>query len=212
MQLGKKISIQQSVIEDTVGNITVSGFGWYDSKYTNDVKKRYLLEINIEKINDKNVTWKNCLNVIMFNPSEYGKERKDLFVDKTITNVIKIASDCKIANDCKKYNLIKVYNLFPKISAKPNITIDDKDKGNIDSIVKIPENSDILLAWGAILRDRQWINKIKNEICEKLNNRQLLVLDDKLTYPKHPGRMSISTIRNKYGDKQKVELKPYKFK
>ena len=212
MELGKKIPIQQSIIEDTDCNITVSGFGWYDSENPKKVDKRYLLEINTEKINNKNIKWKKCLNVIMLNPSqaktdienEHFVSKGNFYVDNTITNVIKIAKD-------NGYNIINVLNLFSKIQSDSN-KVDFKiiDTDNIDKVIQyINKNeNDIFLAWGCRFK----FNTRKVEIVkllDNLKNKQVLVLNNELTYPKHPGRMSISTIRNKYGNREKVKLKPY---
>ena len=205
-ELGKKIPISKKTIDDGNDKITVSGFGKY--RYENGEKtKRYLLEINIENIEEN-----NCLNVIMFNPSEAKTEYKngkfisegEFFVDSTITNIIKIAKD-------NKYNSIKVYNLFPKITSEPNIITSDKDDMNTKYIVEsMPENSDILIAWGAILKDRKWINEIKKELYEKLKKNNLFTFcaNKNKNFPKHPANIDIDCCRNCYTRSGKIKLKP----
>lgn len=200
MHLGKKIPIiQRSSIKDTDGNITVSGAGWYDSEKPDKVTKRYLLKINIEKINDKNTTWRNCLNVIMFNPSQAGIDIEDgqfvskgeFFVDKTITNVIKIAKD-------NNYNKINILNLFSEIqpnSKKVNIS----DEKIFSYLIDFIDKNDVLLAWGTI-RDNKRIKSIKKSICDKLINKKIKIYtfcaNENRVYPKHPANIDIECCRH----------------
>lgn len=183
-------------IKDNKHILLLKEYGIFNKEKTH----RYYLKINI--CGNKKV--KNNLIVIMLNPSQHGSNKKDIFVDKTITNVIKIAND-------NNYNEITILNLFSTIQSDSN-KVDFKfiDEENLEFIENYltDKNDKILVAWGYKFKNNS--RKIKDFIeFLKKKNSQIVTFGDKLLYPKHPGRMDINYIRNQLGKNNKAELKTY---
>jgi len=185
-------------IQDNGNKISVSGYGFYNKAKD----KRYLLEINL-----KNKGSGDALNIIMFNPSEKDNDNENIFIDKTITNLI------KIVNDLDKYKTIKVFNLFPKKDSSPRIIKDDQDDKNLELIKNFIKDGDVMLAWGSILNNRSWIQDIKNKITAHLNGKTKIYTfcaNTKRKYPKHPSNIDIECCRHCWGRKGKITLENYK--
>ena len=143
----------------------------------------------------------------MLNPSQSGREHKDIFVDKTITNVVKIAND-------NNYNEITILNLFSVIEPKSNdVDFSKVDEDNLKFLQEFLKetNDKILVAWGWRFKNNN--NKIKDliKILQNKPKEQVVTFASKTDFPKHPGRMSIEYIRKKFGSNNKAILKPYKF-
>lgn len=178
--------ISEKIIQDGNKKLRLQGKKYY---YKDKLKNRYILEINILK-NDK----KNTLTVIMFNPSEY--EKKGLFVDQTITNVVKIANDTG-------YNFIKVLNLVTIIDSNQN-NIKNNEKIDVDFILNEIDESDMLVAWG--VKGNNYIKNNKNQNLHKIIERLKLkknvytfCANTNRKYPKHPARLDVNCCRNCYG-------------
>lgn len=131
----EKIISEKTILDSDNKEIKVNGIGYY----SNDINKpqnRYLLKIKILS-NTKHSS--NELVVIMLNPSESGK--RGIFIDQTITNIIKIANDTG-------YNSIAILNLITIINPNPN-NIEKSEPVNIEFIEQEIKNSEnILIAWG----------------------------------------------------------------
>ena len=170
--------------------------------FNKEKNHRYYLKINI----CGNEKAKNNLIVIMLNPSQHGSDKKDIFVDKSITNIVKIAND-------NNYNEITVLNLFSTIqSASKKVDFKNIDEENIKFLEDYlsDKNDKILVAWGYKFKNNN--RKIKNFIeFLKTKKCQILTFSNKSDYPKHPGRMNIDYIRNTWGKNNKTQLIPYKF-
>ena len=186
-------------IMDNGKNITLKEYGIFNKKHDH----RYYLKINICKNNNK----KKNLIVIMLNPSQSGSKLKDTFVDKTITNVVKIAND-------NNYNEITILNLFSEVEPKSKkVDFSKVDEDNLKFLKEILEetNDKILVAWGWRFKNNN--NKIKDliKVLQNKPKEQVVTFADKIDFPKHPGRISIEYIRKKFGSNNKAILKPYKF-
>lgn len=88
------IEYPEKNITDNSKNIKIKGVAEYNEN------ERLSLEIEIISNNQA-----KPLIVVMLNPSESGKEKEGIFIDQTITNLIKIANE-------NNYNKIKVFNLL----------------------------------------------------------------------------------------------------
>lgn len=212
-----KIPFENQKIDD----IEFEGNLYYDPLKSGDnYIYRYCLDINLLNSDkkDKEIT------VILFNPSEYNlsKNNKNVFIDKTITNVI------KIINDDNRFAKIRILNLFPTINTKPKDLIKsqlkysytDKKAKEVETKLctnfKMIENikdSTILLAWGQIASNIKSIKVYKKELCEKLsenNNLLLTFCPVENNYPKHPGRLDLDCCRNCFGRSGKIRLIEFK--
>ncbi len=179
---GKKIKYQGN-------DILIKECGYYEKK------KRYLLNIKIGFYKKEKV-----LDVIMLNPSEYYSDKENIIIDKTVTNVVKIAID-------NGYNEINILNLFSVIQPDSNrVNFNNPDIEFLKAYFEKSQNT-ILVAWGYRFKNNN--NKIK-ELIELLKNKEIKTFDIlEKNYPKHPGRTNIENYRNKKTGK--VELKDYNF-
>lgn len=186
--------IPPKTINDVNGaEILVEGEKFYCS--SND---RYILEISIKSTSSK----KNTLTVIMFNPSESGIGNKGLFVDQTITNIIKIANDTG-------YNFIKVLNLITTINSNEK-EISKDTFIDIDFLISEIDDTDLLLAWGTEGQKR--INRNK-KLIDKLRSKKnvFTFCPSKKKYPKHPARLDLNCCRNCYGRSGSFTLEEFTF-
>lgn len=191
------VQYSEKNIDDGQKNIKVKGTG-----EDNNNNERLYLDIEIMSNNSN-----KSLIVIMLNPSESGMNKEGIFVDKTTTNLIKIANE-------NNYNKIKVFNLLTeKEPDSKKVNYSNFNKDNFARILKAINNNsnDILLAWGA-----KYKNNTKNLQVKKLLNilRQrenvfTFCANPNLAFPKHPGRINIDCCRNCYGRKNKIEFKQY---
>ncbi len=210
-----------SIEKQTIDNIEIVADLYYDPMKSGDnYIYRYCLDINLINSSNENKE----ITVILFNPSEYNlsKRNKNIFIDKTITNVI------KIINDDNRFAKIRILNLFPTINTKPKDLIKnqlkysytDKKAKEVETKLctnfKMIENikdSTILLAWGQIASNIKSIKEYKKELFEKLsenNNLLLTFCPVENNYPKHPGRLDLDCCRNCYGRSGKIRLIEFK--
>ena len=163
-----------SVEKQTIDNIEIAADLYYDPlKVENKYVYRYCSDINLINSSNENKE----ITVILFNPSEYNlsKRNKNVFIDKTITNII------KIINDDNKFGKIRILNLFSTINSnskdimntllKYTFPCENKIEKimyqNID-IIKSIRNSTVLLAWGQIGNSIKTIKEYKSEIYKAL--------------------------------------------
>lgn len=129
------IKYPEKNITDNSKNIKIKGVAEYNEN------ERLSLEIKIISNNQG-----KPLIVVMLNPSESGKEKEGIFIDQTITNLIKIANE-------NNYNKIKVFNLLTeKEPDSKKVNYSNFNKDNFARILKAINNNsnDILLAWGGL--------------------------------------------------------------
>jgi len=198
LNLYKKCFSQKTINVDTNKNIYATGVGYYstDEKH----RYRYTLEINILSKTQE----KKSLAVIMFNPSESGEGKNGIFVDQTVTNIIKIANDTG-------YNSIKILNLFTIINPKQD-EVEKNEPINIEFIEQeIVDFENILVAWGK--EGEAHINRTNNRknLIEILKTKKLYTFcrNKNKKYPKHPARLDIDCCRNCYGRCGKFTLENY---
>ena len=212
-----KVSIEKQTIDD----IDIIADLYYDPlKVENKYVYRYCLDINLINSSNENKE----ITVILFNPSEYNlsKNNKNAFIDKTITNVI------KMINDDDRFGKIRILNLFPTINSTPDDLIknqlkysySDKEmkeiKKRLDANVDILENiknSTVFLAWGQLGNKIKLVKEYKASIYKKIvenNNLILIFCPSKKDYPKHPGRLDLDCCRNCYGRSGKIRLIEFK--
>lgn len=190
------IEYPEKNITDNSKNIKIKGVAEYNEN------ERLSLEIEIISNNQA-----KPLIVVMLNPSESGKEKEGIFIDQTITNLIKIANE-------NNYNKIKVFNLLTE--KEPNsrkVNYSNFNKDNIERILSEinDSSSDVLLAWGTRYKNNTKNIQVKN-ILENLKLREnvfTFCAKPKASFPKHPGRINIDCCRNCYGRKNKIDLKQY---
>lgn len=194
-----KIEIfSEKTIFDNSKEIKVKG----EAEYNDDKTERLKLNIGIvdSKINKK-------LIVIMLNPSESSKDKNGIFIDQTITNLVKIANE-------NGYDNIVVFNLLTEVEPNSEKVKYNPNKENIKMISNYIDNSsdDILIAWGSKYKNSTRESNIK-ELLEKLNKNKQCVYTfcaNKIqNFPKHPGRINLDCCRNCYGRKNKIDLKLY---
>ena len=214
METFEEKRIEEKTILDNDKEIIVSGFGLYDKNNKTKQKHRYYLSIDIKNKGEKELT------VIMLNPSE-AKEKspsKKIFIDQTITNIIKMAYD-------EGYGHIIILNIFSIIEPNPTEIkkyIQHKEeteeclanKKNINYILDIIDGpKDILVAWGDKFKNNTPHKQVK-KIIDKLksNNKNIYTFcNAKKNYPKHPGRIDMNCCRNCYGRNDKINLIPFEF-
>ncbi len=190
------IEYPEKNITDNSKNIKIKGVAEYNEN------ERLSLEIEIISNNQA-----KPLIVVMLNPSESGKEKEGIFIDQTITNLIKIANE-------NNYNKIKVFNLLTE--KEPNsrkVNYSNFNKDNIERILSEinDSSSDVLLAWGTRYKNNTKNIQVKN-ILENLKLREnvfTFCAKPNASFPKHPGRINIDCCRNCYGRKNKIDLKQY---
>lgn len=126
------IEYPEKNITDNSKNIKIKGVAEYNKN------ERFSLEIEIISNNQA-----KPLIVVMLNPSESGKEKEGIFIDQTITNLIKIANE-------NNYNKIKVFNLLTEKEPNSRKVYSNFNKDNIKRILSEinDSSSDVLLAWG----------------------------------------------------------------
>ena len=208
-----KIPFENQKIDDIefVGNL------YYDPLKSGDnYIYRFCLDINLLNSNKKSKE----ITVMLFNPSEYNlsKNNKNVFIDKTITNVI------KMINDDDRFDKIRILNLFPTINSTPDDLIknqlkysySDKEmkeiKKRLDANIDILENiknSTVFLAWGQLGNKIKLVKEYKASIYKKIvenNNLILTFCPSKKDYPKHPGRLDFECCRNCFGRNGKIKL------
>lgn len=187
--------INEEKIKDGSKYILLKGKRYFAE---NKVPNRYILEIDILSSNSS-----KTLIVIMFNPSEYKKG--NIFVDQTVTNVVKIANDAG-------YKFVKILNLITIISSNPK-NIKKDEIIDVDFLMSEIDDSDILVAWGE--RGTRLLKKNQNTLAfiKKLKTKNVYTFCKKesQTYPKHPARIDIDCCRNCHGRKNKFTLQRYFF-
>ena len=132
--------------------ILFNGYGLYSE----DIKERYYLEINLDSKKNE-----NSLVSFMINPSNTLPETEDKKskIDNTIKNLIKIAY--------KKYDKLIVLNIFPQICSNQIGLSENTTNNNFieEFLNKNLNNTDLLIATGHD-KDKNYFNKIT----EKINN------------------------------------------
>ncbi len=170
----------------------------YKNKKKNE---RYFLKIYVKNSKTKNKE----LTAIMLNPSE--KETGTTFVDKTITNVIKMACE-------NGYNQLNILNLITNIEPKSDkINSKQITNKNIEFIKQFINNnkSDILVAWGEKVKNNIDNKKIQDLIkFLKGKGNTLTFCPNKKDFPKHPGHLDFDCCTSCSG-KGKIEFLPYYF-
>lgn len=194
----KKEIFLEKTIFDNSKEIKVKG----EAEYNDDKTER--LKLNIEIVDSKT---NKKLIVIMLNPSESSKDKNGIFIDQTVTNLVKIANE-------NGYDKLIVFNLLTIIEPNSKNVKYNINKKNIEMISDYIDkfSDDILIAWGS-----KYINSTKEtnikKLLEKLNkNKQRIYTfcaNKNQIYPKHPGRINLDCCRNCYGRKNKIDLKLY---
>lgn len=194
----KEEFFSKKIILDNSEKIIVEG----KAEYNNNKTERF--KLNIKIVNSKT---NKKLIVIMLNPSESSKYKNGIFIDQTITNLVKIANE-------NGYNNLIVFNLLAEIEPKSEKVNYNPSEINIKNILTCIDNfsDDILIAWGS-----KYINSTKEPSIKKLlktlnKNKQRVYTfcaNKNQNYPKHPGRINLDCCRNCYGRKNKIDLKLY---
>ena len=168
-------------------------------------KERYFLRISVKNSKTKNKE----LTVIMLNPSEKEIENDSdkIFVDKTITNVIKIAYE-------NEYNQLNILNLITIIEpVSDNIKLKQITHSNIEFIKQFIESnkSDILVAWGEKVKNNTRNEEVKSLIeFLKSKDNVFTFCPNKKDFPKHPARIDFDCCKNCSG-KNGIKLVKYNF-
>ena len=174
----------------------------YKNKKKNE---RYFLRISVKNSKTKNKE----LTVIMLNPSEKEIENDSdkIFVDKTITNVIKIAYE-------NEYNQLNILNLITIIEpVSDNIKLKQITHSNIEFIKQFIESnkSDILVAWGEKVKNNTRNEEVKSLIeFLKSKDNVFTFCPNKKDFPKHPARIDFDCCKNCSG-KNGIKLVKYNF-
>lgn len=157
----KEEIFQKKIIFDNLEKIIVEGKAEYNDNKTERFK------LNIKIVNSKT---NKKLIVIMLNPSESSKDKNGIFIDQTITNLVKIANE-------NGYNNLIIFNLLAEIEPKSEKVNYNLSEINIKNILTCIDNfsDDILIAWGSKYINSTREPSIKN-LLKTLSKKQTTCL------------------------------------